>query len=245
VDFPGHGLSSHKSPDGPTTLLFEYVYYIAELVAKLEWVNFDLIGHSMGGAVSICYAAAFPEKVRSLVLLDGAGPLTRSARDCAKHLRYAVQKRINSNEKLYVGLNTGGRLYPSLDVAVTTRMNTARLSPGQQYLSREAARALCERATIAVESGGFLFRHDPRLQLPSIMYNTREQAEALWEDLQCRTLMLQAEEGWPFDETMLNSILRMIKHSSYKKMPGSHHFHADPDSAPAVLDQIYNFYSSE
>ena len=37
LDFPGHGLSSHKSVDGPPQLLAEYAYYAAELIEALQW----------------------------------------------------------------------------------------------------------------------------------------------------------------------------------------------------------------
>ena len=65
LDFPGHGLSGHKSPDGPPQLLAEYVYYVAECVEALNWGTggssaaggtadsesdkITVIGHSMGG----------------------------------------------------------------------------------------------------------------------------------------------------------------------------------------------------
>jgi pimeloyl-ACP methyl ester carboxylesterase len=94
LDFPGHGWSSHKSVDGPPTVLAETVYYVAEAVHQLQWHSerettaqlassssgssssgttptFALIGHSMGAAVSCLYAAAFPEQVQKLVLLEG------------------------------------------------------------------------------------------------------------------------------------------------------------------------------
>lgn len=60
LDFPGHGLSGHKSADGPPQLLAEYAYYVAECVEALKWGSagssgdqatdkITVIGHSMGG----------------------------------------------------------------------------------------------------------------------------------------------------------------------------------------------------
>src|SRR3954470_6217194 len=40
--------------------------------------RFVLIGHSMGGAVSLAYAAAYPERIERLILVDMAGVLQRS-----------------------------------------------------------------------------------------------------------------------------------------------------------------------
>src|SRR5438046_2885283 len=39
---------------------------------------FTLVGHSMGGAVALAFAAAYPARVRRLVLVDAAGVLHRS-----------------------------------------------------------------------------------------------------------------------------------------------------------------------
>lgn len=74
LDFPGHGLSSHKSLDGPPTLFADAIFYVNEAVNQLKWDKsepFTLIGHSMGSAVACLYAAAFPEHIGKLVLLDG------------------------------------------------------------------------------------------------------------------------------------------------------------------------------
>jgi pimeloyl-ACP methyl ester carboxylesterase len=103
MDFPGHGQSGHFSLEHPPTLLSDGVYHVAEVVAQKKWITttsptetngttlgdanapqpsqnqkFTLIGHSMGAAVACVYAAAFPEQIEKLVLLDGAGPLARS-----------------------------------------------------------------------------------------------------------------------------------------------------------------------
>jgi pimeloyl-ACP methyl ester carboxylesterase len=72
-DLPGFGHSSkgnhHYSPDN----------YAAALHAVLGDVKrFALVGHSMGASVAIAYAAAHPERVSHLVLVNAAGVLHRS-----------------------------------------------------------------------------------------------------------------------------------------------------------------------
>jgi pimeloyl-ACP methyl ester carboxylesterase len=75
IDFPGHGLSSHKSIDGPPALLAESIFYVNEALHQLAWDHetkpFTLIGHSMGAAIACLYAAAFPEQINKLILLEG------------------------------------------------------------------------------------------------------------------------------------------------------------------------------
>lgn len=78
LDFPGHGMSSHKSLDGPSILLSESAFYVAEAIQKLGWWNddnnnkknnnnngaennepFTLIGHSMGAGTCFCFCRFF------------------------------------------------------------------------------------------------------------------------------------------------------------------------------------------
>jgi pimeloyl-ACP methyl ester carboxylesterase len=139
------------------------IFYVKETVTQLEWDSFTLVGHSMGAAISLIYAAAFPEQVEKLVLLEGAGPLTRNAKDVAKHVRASVERRQAGNPLLYPQFNDGNdgkkepRVYPTLDAAVETRCKTATLAPGNQSLSKEASRAMVERAILFLPQAEYSF----------------------------------------------------------------------------------------
>lgn len=179
LDLVGHGKSSHKSKDGAPVVLAEHSYYVAEAVQQLQWQQdkqLTLIGHSMGAAVSCLYAAAFPEHVKQLVLLEGAGPLARNTDDIAKHVRNHISRRLASNQN-----GKPVRVYDSIDKAVQIRQQTARNFPGDQTLSKEAARAMVLRGSNPVTDGGLQFCHDPRLQMPSLLYFSQEQTESLYK----------------------------------------------------------------
>lgn len=70
VDMPGHGMS-------PGTLrpveLEEIFDALRTAVDALCGMPFSLVGNSLGGAMAIRYASAFPQRVRSLALLSPAG----------------------------------------------------------------------------------------------------------------------------------------------------------------------------
>jgi pimeloyl-ACP methyl ester carboxylesterase len=76
VDLPGFGRSTHGtalySPEN-------YVRFLHEAIRPRVDRTFALIGHSMGGAISLLYAARYPEDVTRLGLIDVAGILHREA----------------------------------------------------------------------------------------------------------------------------------------------------------------------
>lgn len=279
LDFPGHGRSSHKNIDGPTQLLSEYALYVAEALSYLKWTDANnqnnkviLIGHSMGAGVSVIFAAAYPEYVEKLVLLEGLGPLARKS-NVSQHIRQAIDKRITSNKILYpsfssIGHNTpeqnvnnvfgGKRKYPSIDIAIKTRIMAAKSSPGNQYISKEAATALVCRSTVRADEGQdpqqaggkdmdpsyegpVYFRHDSRLMWPSLHYFSQDQVNTLLGDIKCPTCVLIANDGWPFDTQEMEKGLGVLKPTVLRNLPGSHHFHADPDTALAVSNEVTDF----
>lgn len=188
--------------------------------------------------VACVVAAAFPERVDRLVLLDGAGPLDRPASSIAKHIRSHIERRQTGNLKLVMDSRMH---YPSMDVAVNLRLKTATNFPGKQYLSEEAAKEMVLRGCEIMDDGRVKFLHDPRLRWPSAHYFTSEQVEALYVDIQCSTCMLAAEDGWPIEEAKRDRLIQLLKPEVMKKLPGSHHFHADPLTAPRVAEEVVNF----
>lgn len=240
LDLPGHGVSSHKSADGPSSVIADYAYYVSESVSQLEWEGtpFTLIGHSMGAAVSLVYAAAFPEHVEKLILLEGAAPYHKDASDLANHVRLHIQQRLQGNL-----MPTKPSLYPNVQSAVETRRETAKAFPGQQYISEPAAFELVRRASRDVD-GGIQFVHDPRLKWPSLVYYTQEQSESLYTGIKCECCLLLGHDGMPWGEERTERIKGLLKPSMFEILPGSHHFHMDPDSADKVADFVVKFLAS-
>jgi 4,5:9,10-diseco-3-hydroxy-5,9,17-trioxoandrosta-1(10),2-diene-4-oate hydrolase len=70
MDLPGHGLSD--KPDVAYNLFF-FTKFITNFMQALGIEHASLIGHSMGGHISLSVAINFSEKVDSLVLETSAG----------------------------------------------------------------------------------------------------------------------------------------------------------------------------
>ena len=72
LDLPGFGRSDKGnylySPEN-------YLRAIDEVLLARAPRSFTLVGHSMGGAIALAYAAAYPQRVRRLIVADAAGVL--------------------------------------------------------------------------------------------------------------------------------------------------------------------------
>jgi pimeloyl-ACP methyl ester carboxylesterase len=75
-DLPGFGRSSHANELYSPV---RYVEFIHALLGGRLARPFNLVGHSMGGAVSLLFASRYPSDVKRLLLIDVAGMLHRKA----------------------------------------------------------------------------------------------------------------------------------------------------------------------
>ena len=70
-DLRGHG-DSEWVKGSPYSIL-DYVYDIAQLVEQEDLNPVNVIAHSMGGTVACLFAGIYPEKVSSLISVEGVG----------------------------------------------------------------------------------------------------------------------------------------------------------------------------
>ena len=78
VDLPGHG----ESPLGNASPSFDsFAASVCSFISEHELHRPVLIGHSMGGVISVVAAARDPQLLAGVVNLDGAAPITALGRD--------------------------------------------------------------------------------------------------------------------------------------------------------------------
>lgn len=85
-DWRGHGRSEWIGRGGYYHFP-DYVLDLDELLPQLADEPVHLVGHSMGGTACAMYAAARPERLRTLSLIEGLGPPEMEPREPAKRLR--------------------------------------------------------------------------------------------------------------------------------------------------------------
>ncbi|MBY0223207.1 alpha/beta fold hydrolase [Mammaliicoccus sciuri] len=89
-DMLGHGGSSH--PPGPYSLS-QFVEQLSTLVNKLKLPKVNIVGFSMGAMVAQSFAAKFPEKIRTLTIMNSVANRTSEQRK-------AIAARVEEVKKL-------------------------------------------------------------------------------------------------------------------------------------------------
>jgi pimeloyl-ACP methyl ester carboxylesterase len=71
LDLPAFGLTGARADHDYSMTM--YASFLKRFTEKLNLINFDLAGNSLGGHIAWEFAATYPEQVRRLVLMDAAG----------------------------------------------------------------------------------------------------------------------------------------------------------------------------
>jgi pimeloyl-ACP methyl ester carboxylesterase len=226
LDLAGHGHSGHRPP-GVTYNLADYAYDIVQVAEQLGWQQFSLLGHSLGAIISVILAASLPERVTRLALIDGLMPMTGEADTMAERMGRALQAQAALADKRKP-------VYRDQSHAAEVRMR------GVVAVSREAAELLAQRGLMPVP-GGYTWRSDSRLTLPSAIRLTREQALSFIDSVRCPTQLIVAAEGILAQNQTLLARLPF----SVSTLPGGHHLHLnEEEGARSVADCFNRFFAT-
>ena len=81
-DLRGHG-DSQWSPDGNYSMA-AYIYDLAQLIHQQELAPVTIIGHSLGGMITLRYTGIYPENVHKLIAIEGLGVTPRRMAERAR-----------------------------------------------------------------------------------------------------------------------------------------------------------------
>jgi pimeloyl-ACP methyl ester carboxylesterase len=223
IDLPGHGRSDHR-PVGAWYHLVDNLTEVAGVLDVLGWARAILLGHSMGAALASLFAAALPERVEALWLIEGLGPLATPEAELPAQMRRALEGRARVADKQL-------RVFASVDEAVAARLAAT-------PMAEASARLLVERGLRAVEDG-FVWSSDPRLLLPGPIRASEAQVEACLSAIQCPTLLITASEVPAyFSSELVERRAACVRTITRRVVDGRHHVHMDDPAAvaAAILD---------
>lgn len=230
IDLFGHGLSSHRSQDANYHFI-DWIDDLLRLFTVNNWSSIDIIGHSMGAMVASAFAAAFPEKVKSLTLIDSIGFICVESKQTTAQLRRGLLSRLRTKQLATSETKLKG--YPSLDAAINARVNASDLS--WQQASLLVTRGIEQR------NGLFVWRVDKRVKALSPYRFTPQQAQQLIADIDCPVLLIHGTEGLDLVTTGVNHFANLFKDLQIVQLSGGHHVHMQqPQQTATLINQFIN-----
>jgi len=111
---------------------------------------------------------------------------------------------------------------------------------GVGAVSREAAELLAQRGLMPVP-GGYTWRTDSRLTLPSPLRLTHAHAVAFARNLQCPVKLVLAQQGMLLAQSSLKQLLADLP-IEVAQLPGGHHLHLDDDSGATLVADCFKAF---
>ncbi len=212
LDFPGHGHSSHLQDDYAYYNFVQYISSMQAVIAHQGCVPAFVLGHSLGGIVSLMLSVVAPDLVPAVVCLDSWGPYSLPAAQTAVSLRRFWQKHDQ--------LNRQSRVYPSLEDMLEAKAAASQLSESE-------VEPLVKRQSYAVPEG-YTWRYDERLKLLSPWVMTEPQVLDCLSAVACPCCLVQAEQGLVLafpDKKVMEQRQEVAKLLTVKSVPTGHYAH--------------------
>lgn len=221
LDLLGHGRSAHR-PEGVRYHFDDNLFDVLKAADRLGWERFHLLGHSMGGAIGTLIAAACPNRVISMVNIEGLGPISAPSDQAASGWQKAIR---GSHER-------ARRQHPDRDAAVAAR---ARHSD----LETPSAALLAERGLTPV-GDGVIWGHDIRLTWPSTQRYTESQVLDIIASIQCPVLNVYSDPpSGLIASRVLERRLAALRRRQQFACSGGHHLHMrHPEAIGARIQEF-------
>jgi len=226
VDFPGHGHSQHI-PDGYAYHFIDGLYLIDDLAVHFNQSKINILGHSMGGAISTLFASSQINKVSGLVLIESVGPLTATPKETIDLMAKAVKQRALLVDKRKP-------VYPDFELALLARAEAS-------MIKKELVMPIVERALTNVD-GGYTWRADPRLRVVSPVRMSEDQLKQTLSLIKAPVLLIEGDNGFIKQYSELEMRKEHISHLQVTVLEGGHHIHLEQPETCGL--KIQNFFNS-
>ncbi len=217
-DQRGFGLSEHVGRGG-NYHFSDYVLDMDTMLTELGLGNVHLVGHSMGATVACYLAAARPDLVRTLSLVDGIGPPEVPDSQAPEQLRTHLKQH---------RLARAHSPMPSVEDAAM------RLRKGTPSLSLELSLSLANRGTKHVNQG-WVWRWDPKHRARNAVPFNTERFLAHLRQVKCPAQLILGAQGWFRHLPDLERRVQALR-AHQISIEGGHNLHLDnPAGLAAVL----------
>lgn len=230
LDLAGQGQSGHRQSHAAYNIWHDIteVLYVAK---QLGWTTFGLLGHSRGAMISTLLAGAFPAKVTHLGLIESFIPHVIEAEKAAEQMAGAIESVMAMNERYKSS-------YDSFEQAVKARQQ------GFLPLCYEDALALAKRGVQQQQNGRVYWHYDARLNAPSEVKLTFEQAKSFVDRITCPIEIALASGGLVGDFERVMELIETTPNVTAHTLEGGHHLHMS-QQCQALADLFNPYFASE
>lgn len=210
IDLPGHGRSA-ALPGGGGWSLPDWLPVLGELLDDLDWPEYDILGHSLGGILSQMLAT-LDARVKRLWSLDALGPITDSDTGNLDRLQRLYDRRLKPASRR--------RHYAHPDLLWQAR------TAGRFPLSEAAARLLSRRG-VGLDAEGWFFNYDRRLRQETSWRLSEHQVLAMLQRVPCPLHLAVFADSPLVDEARLAARKAAVPELHLATFAGGHHAHME------------------
>ncbi|MEH6361013.1 MAG: alpha/beta hydrolase [Amylibacter sp.] len=187
-DLRGHGDSEWAT--GNAYSMADYVYDMAELIEQLDLAPVSIIGHSLGGAITLKYAGSFPDKVKQLVAIEGLVPPQKMLEKNEAPPALKLARWVKQVQRI---ANRPHRRHANQQEAIQ------RLHEANSHLTEAYARHLAIHGSCENKDGTYSWKFDPLLRAPQPFDMSGRDSQQLWENITCPVLLMRGKDSWASD----------------------------------------------
>lgn len=214
LDLRGHGDSDWADP--PAYAFADYAADVNAVVESLDLRDFVLIGHSMGGMVSLVYSATYPGRMAKLVIVDTTMHMSEATIARLRELGSRPSSSYSSHEELI----TRYRLMPQ----------------GTQAAAPAIIRHVAQHSGRRVADGDWRHKFDRGL------YSIFEHRNgfSLWESIRVPALLVKGERSNRVNDEIFAAIKARAPQTELAVVPDSDH-HITLDNPPGFVKVVRDF----
>lgn len=209
IDLPGHGQSQWRGKDAHYYFI-DYVYDLLIVLEKLNIEKCHLIGHSLGALVCGMFTTLYPQRVKSLSMIEGIGLMYSNEADIKLQVVQSFKQRQNISAKEV-------KYFPTFKTLVQARVTAS-------DFSEEEAKLLMSRNSEERE-GKICLTTDPRLKTHSAFRFSLEQSMHLFKDISIPSLLIIGDKGYEFVKENLEVFKASFRDLQVEIVEGGHHCH--------------------
>jgi pimeloyl-ACP methyl ester carboxylesterase len=215
LDLRGHGDSQAAEP--PSYRYQDYASDLAAAIEKLDLRDFVLVGHSMGGMVSLVYAAGYPGRVSRLIVADSTMQMGED--------RVATLRDVGTRQ---------GSVYATQEELVARY----RLRPSGTLAMPETVRYVAAHSSRQSADGTWRHKFDRNV------YARRENIDGMpyWDRIRIPALIVKGDHSPRISPEIFAEVKARCPQVELAEVPQSDH-HVTLDNPPGFVDAVRPFLS--